>query len=98
MPHRTEPSLGSRNSSQQPGAMNRINRDDVERIAAEYAKSIGLAPFIVEGSSLVDEEGKATWNVFLSFCESPDGEENLFDSIVIHVDDITGIASHIEQL
>jgi len=69
---------------------------EIERIATDYAKSIGLAPFVVDGGDFDESDPDQIWKVYLSFCES--AGIGLPDSVVIQVSDVTGIASHIQAL
>jgi len=75
-----------------------MKQEDVERIAAEYAKGLGLAPFRVLGSEFDDDENPPSWRAYLSFCESPTDEIGWPDGLVIDVDDLTEEASHIASL
>jgi len=75
-----------------------MQQKDVERIAAEYAKSVGFAPFLIDGSDFDDSESPLIWRVYFSFCESSLEEIGLFDPFIIRVNDLTGEASHIMSL
>jgi hypothetical protein len=74
----------------------KLKQAEVERIATDYAKSIGLAPFVVDGSDFDESDPDQIWRVYLSFCES--AGIGLPDSAVIRVNDVTGMASHIQAL
>jgi hypothetical protein len=47
-----------------------MKQEDVERIAAEYVASIGVAPCLLDGSEFDDKDNPQIWRVFFRFCES----------------------------
>jgi len=77
--------------------MSKMKQEDVERIATEYAQSLGVAPFLLDGSEF-DDNDNPIWRVHLSFCKSPTEEMGLPSGFVIDVNDFTGEASHIASL
>lgn len=97
----TEPTsdLFRRGYSEHGRSLRRLEQVDAERIASEYAKHIGVRPFIVEGSTLhIDlDVDKPIWHVMLTYCE-PSNDLAFPDWMSINVDDATGQASHIERL
>jgi hypothetical protein len=78
--------------------MSRMRQENVEKIATEYAETIGLAPLLVAGSEFDDSDNPPIWRVFICSCESSEKEIGLPDSLVIDVNDLTGEASHIASL
>ena len=78
--------------------MSNMKQEDVERIAAEYVESIGVAPCLLDGSEFDDKDNHPVWSVFFSFCERSEEWVGLPHSLVIEVNDLTGEASHIEHL
>lgn len=75
-----------------------LNQADVERIATTYAMSLGVAPFVVDGSELDKTQDRPAWRVFLTFTETDDGWVGLPDGMIVDVDAVTGEASHIASL
>jgi hypothetical protein len=75
-----------------------MKQEQVEQIAVEYVERIGVRPCLLEGSEFDDKDDLANWRVYFSFCESSEKAIGLPHSLVIEVDDVTGVASHIEHL
>ena len=74
-----------------------IGEKDAEGAATKYAQSIGVGPFIVDGSELDETESSPFWRVFLGFTE-PFEVDTGPDSMIVRVDAITGEATHIPML
>jgi hypothetical protein len=75
-----------------------INEKDAESVATKYAQSIGVGPFIVDGSELDETESVPFWRVFLGFTEPFDVDVGVPDSMIVRVDALTGEATHVPML
>ena len=78
--------------------MSIMKHEEVEAIAAKYATSIGVAPFLVDGSDFDDTSDPPSWRVYVSFCESSTTEIGFPHSMIVHVNDLTAEPSHVQML
>jgi hypothetical protein len=78
--------------------MSKMKQEEVERIAAEYVASLGVAPCLLDGSEFDDKENPPIWRVFFSFSESPEDAIGLPHFLLIEVNDLTREPSHIPHL
>ncbi|MBP3959987.1 hypothetical protein J8F10_32500 [Gemmata sp. G18] len=78
--------------------MSKMKQEDVERIAAEYIVSIGVAPCLLDGSEFKDADDHPIWRVYFSFRDISEKWNGLPVSLTIEVNDVTGEASHIDHL
>lgn len=79
--------------------MPRLKQDEVERIAAEFAKTLGFAaPYELAGSAFYEggrDEYDDTlyWNVYFCGRDTAQVEIGLSCDFLITIDDVTGEAS-----
>lgn len=79
-----------------------LDKNSAMKIAKEYADTLGVSPFVVDGSVLRSDEDGQYWLVFLRFIEDPDEDPSdcfdLPDSMMVRVDLATGEPSHTPHL